>query len=177
MNTEIEQALTAWTVRSAIACYAVRALYDWQLPNKRQKAKLDQFVLVIWTIGCVLFLCHVFCAFAFFHDFSHANAYAHTAEQTRQTTGWDWGGGIYINYLFTVFWVVDVLICWRLKKSTVIGNTVYFWLLHIVFVFMIVNSTVVFGPPVWKPVFLVTLFFAVTSIIARKVKDVRNAHS
>jgi len=61
-----------------------------------------------WTFGCAFFLAHVIYAFASYHHWSHAAAYRETARQTAALTGWDWGGGIFINYLFGLAWLTDV---------------------------------------------------------------------
>src|SRR5258708_5097148 len=39
-----------------------------------------------WTVGCVFFLAHVVCAFAFFHHWSHEEAYRETTRQTAALT-------------------------------------------------------------------------------------------
>ena len=72
-------------------------------------------------------------------------AYRDTARQTKELLGLDWGGGLYVNYFFTLAWVIDVLWRW--------GNLEGYrqrprWLKvawHAFFFIMVVNSTVVFG--------------------------------
>ena len=156
----------------AIACYAVRAFCDWRWSGNRLANSRQQFlVLVVWSIGCLFFLAHVYCAFAFVHDFSHRAAYQHTAEQTQQVIGLNWGGGLFVNYLFTVFWLVDVVACWTRNKKTVFSHPVYLWILHTVFVFLIFNATVVFGPPVWKPVALVVVVLMSALLIRRYLAE------
>src|SRR5438876_3113025 len=68
-------------------------------------------VLSRWlsSVGCAAFGVHVACAFQFYHNWSHAAAYAETARQTAEFTGWKWGGGIYINYLFALVWLGEVV--------------------------------------------------------------------
>src|SRR5438552_1815233 len=71
----------------------------------------------MWTFGCAFFLAHVVCAFSYYHDWSHAAAYRETARQTAEMTGLRWGGGIFLNYLFAVAWLADVLWWWLAPGS------------------------------------------------------------
>ncbi len=98
-----------------------------------------------WTAGCLLYLAHVYGAFEFFHDWSHRVAYAETARQTAELFDFDWGGGLYFNYLFTAMWVVDVVWWW-------IGPSHYEnrprWMtafVHAFLAFMFFNGAVVFA--------------------------------
>lgn len=99
----------------------------------------------LWTLGCLFFLAHVFCAFALFHHWSHAEAYRETERQTAALTGWHWGGGIYFNYLFATVWLSDVLWWWLAPHSF---DRRPMWLSatwHGFFFFMVFNGTIVFG--------------------------------
>ena len=60
------------------------------------------------TAGCGFFLLHVTGAFHVFYNWSHTVAYADTARQSKELTGWDSGAGIYINYAFTLLWLAEV---------------------------------------------------------------------
>ena len=98
-----------------------------------------------WTLACVAYLVHVVAAFRYHYDWSHAVAYRATARQTAELFGIDWGGGLYVNYLFTAAWVADVVYRWwrpegrrRLPEAVVTG-----WRLF--FLFMVFNGAVVFG--------------------------------
>src|SRR5262245_10734208 len=71
-----------------------------------------QMARALNTAGCAAFLAHVWCAFAFYHQWSHAAAYADTARQTAELTGWNWGGGLYINYVFALVWAGEVVWEW-----------------------------------------------------------------
>ena len=99
----------------------------------------------VWTLGCVFFLSHVVCAFAFFHHWSHVAAYRETARQTAQLTGWHWGGGIYFNYVVAAGWTADVLWWWLASASF---DRRPLWLTGLwqgFLFFMVFNGTVVFG--------------------------------
>ena len=66
---------------------------------------------------------HVICAFQFYHEWSHLVAHEHTARQTAVALGIDWGGGLYMNYLFIGVWMGDVMAWWSacLKLLQVTG--------------------------------------------------------
>jgi hypothetical protein len=85
--------LTHWTVRIAIALYVAGLALRGYSPKWSRLA---------WTGGCGFYLLHVACAFEYYHHWSHANAYAATARQTAAVVGLDWGGGLYVNYAFTL---------------------------------------------------------------------------
>ena len=104
----IGQELTLWTVRLAVIGYVI-ALSLLLLDRKRQ---LLDAARLIWSVACGLYVIHVICAFQFYHNWSHAEAYQHTADRTREVIGLNWGGGIYFNYLFTLYWIRDVLLQW-----------------------------------------------------------------
>ncbi len=111
-----------------------------------------------WTIGCGFFLGHVLCAFAYFHQWSHAAAYRETARQTAELTGWDWGGGLYFNYIFAAVWLGDVLWWWLAPVSFATRPSRLNALWHAFFFFMVLNGAVIFvhGPMRWFGLFLCT---------------------
>src|SRR5690606_2887397 len=105
-------------------------------------------VLCVWTAGCVIYLLHVAAAFHFVHDWSHEAACAQTAQQTAAVTGWHWGGGLWINYAFTLWWPLDVAWTW-LRGLDGLPRW-YIVCLHAVAGFLMFNATVVFGPAWWR---------------------------
>ena len=132
--------LTRWTVRVALCLYVAAVAVRLAAPGRRRAARF------LWTLGCALFLAHVACAFHVFHGWSHGHAYRETARQTRELTGVDWGGGLYLNYLFTLVWVADVAYWWwgglyvydRRPRGVAAA-------LHLFFAFMAFNGAVVFA--------------------------------
>jgi len=76
--------LTNWTIRLALICYAAVLAGEIAAP---QVARRSWLARLVWTIGCVLFLGHVACAFQFYHHWSHAEAYVNTAERTGEMIG------------------------------------------------------------------------------------------
>lgn len=131
---------TCWTVRLAILGYFVGAALRGgpaTSPNRRRIAQ------TAWTLGCLLYLAHVACAFHFYHAWSQTAAYQRTAEQTALVTGWNWGGGLYFNYAFTAVWLADAIWWWRRgdRRNNAwleIAVQAFLWL-------MVFNATVVFG--------------------------------
>ena len=124
---------TRWTVRLALLGYFAGAI-EGDSPLGRRMARLA------WTLGCLCYLTHVACAFHFYHGWSHADAYRHTAERTAAATGWQSGAGLYLNYAFTALWLADVLCWWRPTARRLWPALVQPFLF-----FMVFNATVVFG--------------------------------
>jgi hypothetical protein len=153
--------LTAWTIRLALACY-VAALVGWLLAAADQLpapwaartfwAKCARW---FWTLGCLLFVIHVACAFHFYHDWSHAAAFEKTAAETEQLLGVRFGAGIYFSYLFLILWVLDVLALWfwPATETNAAGHLVAAmrWALHAYLFFIAFNGAIVFeaGPTRW----------------------------
>jgi hypothetical protein len=131
--------LTRWTVRAALALYVVTLVLRLAAPGRRELAR------AAWTTGCVLFLAHVAAAFHYFHGWSHGDAYRETARQTGEMVGTYWGGGLYLNYLFTLAWAADVANWWwRGTKGYAARPRWIDLLLHGFMVFMAFNAVVVF---------------------------------
>jgi hypothetical protein len=169
--------LTKWTIRLALACY-VAYLAGWLLVDSKRpahRARWPRTARAIWTLGCVLFVVHVACAFHFYHHWSHTAAWQTTAQETEQLLGVAFGDGIYFSYLFLVLWVLDVAWLWlRPERNEVANGTprepptgdatavpqpcvsllqTPLWrvLVHIFLFFIAVNGAVVFehGPTRW----------------------------
>lgn len=103
------------------------------------------FTRWLWAIAAFATLLHVLFAFGTFHGWSHADAYADTARQTADVTGWNWGGGIWFNYLFVALWAGDA-VCWlRTQESDSQRNRSLRRCWDGFFVLMAFNATVVFG--------------------------------
>lgn len=99
----------------------------------------------MWTLGCGAFLAHLWCAFQFVHRWSHDHAYAETARQTGEAIGLNWGGGIYVNHVFAVVWVCDVLWWWVASASYERRLSWIEWTVQGFLAFIAFNATVVFG--------------------------------
>jgi hypothetical protein len=96
------------------------------------------------AVGCVFFLGHVTCAFQYFYNWSHAIAYADTARQSKELTGWDSGSGLYINYVFALVWISEVLWQWIAFRGNSLRPSFWSWAVRALFLFMIFNGAFVF---------------------------------
>jgi hypothetical protein len=151
VDPQLGEALTRWTVRFAVACYVGRVLLDVGGAGRAGRSiSIRRRARWLWTIGCGFYAIHVLAAFSYFHAWRHEAAYRHTADATAAVVGLQWGGGLYLNYLFTAFWVADTTFWWLCGPSFPYRSRAYFWTVHAVFAFMVVNATVVFGPAYWK---------------------------
>ncbi|HEX6986728.1 MAG TPA: hypothetical protein VF170_15210 [Planctomycetaceae bacterium] len=137
--------LVRWTVRLAVACYAVRALAD--------AADLGSLRLRrgVWTVGLLFYVAHVVAAFHFVHRWSHVAAWEETARQTAAVTGWDSGAGLWANYAFTLLWFGDVVAWWAAGPDYPLRFRRAFVTVQTVFAFIVFNATAVFGPAYWRP--------------------------
>jgi hypothetical protein len=137
------ETLTRVTIWITILGYAVgTALFALS----RKRHKWDSAARIAWTAACIGLLAHVTSAFHFYHDWSHNSAYRDTARQTGEVFGFNWGGGLYVNYLLLVVWVVDVIWWWLGGLEAYRRRP---WLLvaawQAFLIFIIFNGTVVFA--------------------------------
>lgn len=126
----------------ALGCYALAAI-AFLFSNER--TPWLRWARWAWTAGGLIFLAHVFCAFNFYHGWSHTAAYRETARQTGETMGWGWGGGLFISYGFTAAWVLDVICWWRQGLESYARrpkNLMRVW--HGFFFFIVFSGTVIF---------------------------------
>lgn len=147
MTEQMGEFLIAWTARVAVGCYLIRMLTDlaiFRFPG--------WFVRDVWRTGAVVFGLHVLAAFHFEHNWSHAEAYRHTAQQTEAAIGWKSGWGLYLNYFTLIWWIVDAALGWIPFPRSGSALRWYRILLHTYFGFMVFNATVVFGPWGWRVV-------------------------
>jgi hypothetical protein len=139
----VGELLTRLTIWIAIVGYSAGS-FTFAFSRKRQL--WDSATRLLWTIACFSLLIHVVCAFHFYHDWSHANAYLDTARQTKDVTSINWGGGLYINYVLVVAWVGDISWWWVGGLESYRSRPwplIIFW--HGFLVFIIFNATVVFA--------------------------------
>lgn len=138
--------LIDWTARVAVGCFLVRLLL---LGRPRRGVAAGRLEVGIWTAGWLLLAAHTACAFHFRHHWSHAAACNHTARRTLEAVGWDWGGGVWFNYLTLAVWGADVVMLWKSRLGGV--PTPRWWTrLAVGWIgFMVLNATVVFGARWW----------------------------
>ena len=144
--------LTRVTIWIALALFAGSAVV------RRSQRGGGRAALALSFTGWTLFVGHVLLAFDTHYAWSHAVAYAETAEQTAALTGLDWGGGLYVNCLFGLVWLGE-LAWWGLDAPGYHGRPRSVELaVRGFFVFMVLNGAVIFvaGPQRWLGVALVT---------------------
>jgi hypothetical protein len=101
-----------------------------------------------WTgpanaIGLALCLLHIVLAMGLVHQWSHAAAVRATAAQTVAVYGLDWGGGVYVNYLFVLVWALDA---WLSRRRDWLSDApLARWSIRLFYAVVIFNATVVFA--------------------------------
>lgn len=93
--------------------------------------------------GAVLCAVHIAVAMAVAHGWSHTSAVEATARQTAAVYGLDWGGGVFVNYLFVAAWLFEAW-RWRARGSAGRPDAVT-WAARILFLIVIVNGAVIFA--------------------------------
>ncbi len=166
-----------WVARGMVLLYLVRLTQDlagWPCDPQRRTLR-NRLLLWLWSAACGLNLLHVLLAFHYEHHWSHTEAWQHTAERTRALTGWYWGGGLWLNYLFTLCWWGDLGISLRYGLDQL--SVRYKWLLHAVMLFMLINATLVFGVAAWWVMLLPLIALMLVGIRALRTLDQRAAQS
>ena len=162
--TELEELLVRWTIRVAVLIYFLRLYSDLA----RFHGPTASVVRVLWSLGCLINAIHILMAMIFYHDLSHQHAIEDTAAKTFAVTGIRWGGGVYINYLFSAYWMVDVVLWWCKGLRWPRNNRTYNIVLHLIFGFIVINATAVFGPRFWMvviPLLYLPVVFQIYRII------------
>lgn len=167
------QFLTIWSVRLSLVFFFlfVIARITASRSDLVEPEKRHLFVLLrwLWTFGTTLYVIHVCLAFHFSHNWSHDAAVKHTAQITEKFTGWYFGGGIWLNHLFTLICVVETAWMWIAankywSRGVAISCLIYGYLL-----FIAVNASVIFvsGPARWvaATALLLLAAFAVVKVI------------
>ena len=131
-----------WTVWLALGLFAIGEL------GKRAQSPRRAEPRWAWrcsALGVLLMLTHIMLAMALRHGWSHAAAMAATARQTQAVFGLDWGGGVYVNYLFVAAWTAE-LVVWRLAPARHASRgPALTWLLRAFYLIVIANAGIVFA--------------------------------
>lgn len=162
--------LTRLAVWLAIAAYAFAAATMLRARGHPRWLSLARWT---WTLGCASFLAHVAFAFHFHHHWSHADAYRETVRQTAEMTGLRWGGGLFLNYIFALTWLADVLWWWFAPVSFARRSPRLTAVWQVFIFFMVFNGTVVFGhgPVRWFGTFICTALAALWWINRRVISS------
>jgi hypothetical protein len=168
-DLDTSELLTRWSVRLALALYALALLRRWSSQGRRASLAAARW---LWTAGCLAFLFHVFCAFQFYHHWSHADAYAVTARRTAEVVGWQWGGGLYANYAFALVWLGDAIYWWCGLERYETRRRVVAWSVQGFLAFLIFNAAVVFadGATRWVSLTICLLLLAYRGWLALRSK-------
>lgn len=94
--------------------------------------------------GVALLLVHFALAFHLRYGWSQAAAVRETARQTAETFGLDWGGGVFVNYLFAIVWAIDAW-AWHARPARAAARAaVVRWALRAFYLTIIASGAVVF---------------------------------
>ena len=114
-------------------------------PGRTRRPSRERTAARCWLAGSLVMLLHTALAFHVYHGWSHAAAVVDTARQTQALTGLNWGGGVWLNYLFAAVWLGDA--GWRIAAPANHTRRPR-WLVvttHGFLAFIWFNATVVFG--------------------------------
>jgi len=138
MTGELLIKITVWI---SLAGYAIALIIFLQ---SKGRLKWDAFARLLWTTGCIAMLAHAVSAFHFHHHWSHTAAFNETARQTAKVYGLNWGGGIFINYILIIGWILDVIWWWRGLTIYRNRSKIFSIAWHVFLFFIFFNATVVF---------------------------------
>jgi len=129
------------TIWIALALF-VAGEYEPRTPRSLQLVARSLFLL-----GALICAVHIVLAMSDVHGWSHAAAVEATARQTAQVYGLRWGGGVYVNYLFTAVWLADAIARVTSPASVASRSAALVWALRAFYFVIIVNAAVVFARP------------------------------
>ena len=140
--------LILWSVRLGLACYAVSCYRYLQRdsadPRRYETSSAMRNDRLWWSVTGLILWVHFAAAFHFHHHWSHQHAFTHTAQRTGDMLGWEFGYGVYFNYLFLLLWAVDV--CWWLFSPAGYLHRRR-WIsvsIQVFFLFVVINGAIVF---------------------------------
>ena len=73
--------------------------------------------VLAWRMGASLYCIHVAAAFHHVYHWSHAAAVSDNVQQVRETLGFHFNAGIWINYAFSLSWLISALTWPRLPSA------------------------------------------------------------
>jgi hypothetical protein len=101
--------------------------------------------LTLALSGAVLCALHMAVAIVLHHGGSHAAAVLATALQTQSVYGLNWGGGVYVNYLFLGVWIADAWSWWHRFPRAYPPRVAF--VLRGFYLVILANAAVVFASP------------------------------
>lgn len=97
------------------------------------------------ALGALLLVVHIAIAMGVRHDWSHASAISATAAQTNAMYGLDWGGGLFVNYIFAAVWIGELVARRYAPAWFATRSPAFVWTLRAFYFVIIVNAAVVFA--------------------------------
>jgi hypothetical protein len=117
--------------------------------------------------GALFCIVHIVIAMGSHHQWSHEAAVTATAQQTAAVYGLEWGGGVYVNYVFVAVWLGE-LWWWRARPGEYfMRSAAVRWGLRVFYFIIIVNAAVVFASPRSRPLGAVLTAVLVASWLHR----------
>lgn len=157
------------TIVGATALWAAAEVVRIARPGATEPGRL------LWTAAVILAWGHAALAFGSVYGWSHQTAVLATARQTAATTGLDWGGGIYVNYLFLIVWALDALRWWTAPAARLARSPRLEQLRLAFFVFMFVNGAIVFAAGLARAAGIVAVAAVAAAWVVRERRTLRHA--
>jgi hypothetical protein len=140
--------LDSWTTGTAALAFV---LYVSSVVARLRSGRGPQQTSIrLATFAWLVLLIHVAFAFHEHHHWSHAAAEQHVADETAQTVGIRWGGGIYFNHALLVLWGVAVVRSWRGWGCGQYHPTLLDRSIDVYLALMWLSATVLFGSPLFR---------------------------
>ena len=130
------------TIWIALALFVAGEVGSVSSSQRRQS-----MAALLFLSGAVLCVVHMLIAMQVFHAWDHRAAVAATAIQTAQIYGVNWGGGVYVNYVFAGVWTADALQRVISPASFARRSRALVWTLRAFYFLIIVNGAVIFATP------------------------------
>lgn len=110
-------------------------------------ASTSRWAWLLWFVGVLLCIAHTVLALDARYGWQHDAAVRATAAQTNAVYGLDWGGGIYVNYLFIATWLGEA-VWWRLDPVAYFTRPrAVTMALRGFYLVVLLNATVIFAAP------------------------------
>ncbi|TWU06259.1 hypothetical protein [Stieleria varia] len=170
LDSPLGQELARWAIRIAVLCYVARVGLDLRNLH-HDRLPPGRAVVWVWSLGCAMYLLHVFLAFVAFHNGSHAAAVEFTAIETERVVGVRRGEGVWVNYFLAVVWSADVIRLMRCRCRDRVASIALTRAVHGFFAVMMFSATVVFGPGYYRWLFgIVVMVWLAVWMTARRPK-------
>lgn len=125
--------LTVWL---ALAAFAAGEL---------GKARARAWAWSMSASGAILLTIHILLAMAEHHGWSLASALEATARQTDDMFGLNWGGGVYVNYVFAAVWIAELFVWRQWPEGYAMRPGWIRWSLRAFYLVLIVSGAIIFA--------------------------------